>query len=104
MSPMRKRIAERLKDSQNTAAMLTTFQEVDMGTLIDLRKRYKEDFAEKHGVKLGFMSAFIKASAAALMEIPAVNAGMAVVLASGNYTHSSLCSIAHHPSCVGNSH
>jgi 2-oxoglutarate dehydrogenase E2 component (dihydrolipoamide succinyltransferase) len=60
MTRMRQRIAQRLKDSQNTAAMLTTFQEVDMTNLIDLRNRYKEDFEKIHGVKLGFMSAFVR--------------------------------------------
>lgn len=74
MTRMRARIADRLKDSQNTAAMLTTFQEVDMSALIGLRKEYKEQFAKTHDVKLGFMSAFMKASASALQEIPAVNA------------------------------
>ena len=74
MSRMRQRVAARLKDAQNTAAMLTTFQEVDMGNLMDMRKKYKDAFQEKHGVKLGFMSAFVKASTAALQEIPAVNA------------------------------
>mmetsp|Transcript_3514 Transcript_3514/g.7450 ORF Transcript_3514/g.7450 Transcript_3514/m.7450 type:complete len:223 (-) Transcript_3514:17-685(-) len=71
---MRLRISERLKDSQNTAAMLTTFQEVDMHNLIQMRNKHKDEFFAKHGVKLGFMSPFIKASAAALEEIPAVNA------------------------------
>lgn len=74
MTRMRQRIAERLKSAQNTAAMLTTFQEVDMSLLMDLRNKYKDDFEKKHGVKLGFMSAFVKASSAALMEIPAINA------------------------------
>ena len=74
MSRMRQRVAARLKDAQNTAAMLTTFQEVDMGNLMDMRKKYKDAFLEKHGVKLGFMSAFVKASTAALQELPAVNA------------------------------
>ncbi|EWM23638.1 dihydrolipoamide succinyltransferase [Nannochloropsis gaditana] len=74
MNRMRLRIAERLKSAQNTAAMLTTFQEVDMGNLMDMRKAYKEEFEKVHGVKLGFMSAFVKASTAALQEIPAVNA------------------------------
>jgi len=71
---MRQRIAERLKSAQNTAAMLTTFQEVDMGAIIDMRKKYKDDFEKKHGIKLGFMSAFVKAATASLQEIPAVNA------------------------------
>ena len=74
MTRMRVRIAERLKESQNTAAMLTTFQEVDMSNLISLRNKYKEDFEKKHGIKLGFMSAFVCASTKALREIPAVNA------------------------------
>lgn len=74
MTRMRQRISARLKESQNTAAMLTTFQEVDMGNLIDLRNKYKDDFEKNHGVKLGFMSAFVKAATAALQEIPAVNA------------------------------
>lgn len=74
MTRMRQRIATRLKESQNTAAMLTTFQEVDMSALIDLRNKYKDDFEKNHGVKLGFMSAFVRAATAALQEIPAVNA------------------------------
>ncbi|KAJ9473667.1 hypothetical protein DIPPA_17068 [Diplonema papillatum] len=74
ITPMRRRIADRLKASQNTAAMLTTFQEVDMSNLIALRTQHKEEFAEKHGVKLGFMSAFVKASACALQAVPVVNA------------------------------
>lgn len=74
MSRMRQRVAQRLKDAQNTAAMLTTFQECDMGNLMELRKKYKDVFQETHGIKLGFMSAFIKASTAALQEIPSVNA------------------------------
>ncbi|CAI5733040.1 unnamed protein product [Hyaloperonospora brassicae] len=74
MSRMRLRTAERLKESQNTAASLTTFQEVDMSKLLALRKVYKDAFEAKHGVKLGFMSAFVKASASALLEVPGVNA------------------------------
>lgn len=74
MSRMRLRIAQRLKEAQNTAAMLTTFQEVDMSRLIEMRNTHKEQFEKTHGVKLGFMSAFVKASTAALQEIPAVNA------------------------------
>lgn len=62
MTRMRQRIAQRLKESQNTSAMLTTFQEVDMSNLIELRNRYKEDFEKAHGVKLGFMSAFVRVS------------------------------------------
>jgi 2-oxoglutarate dehydrogenase E2 component (dihydrolipoamide succinyltransferase) len=74
MSRMRQRVAVRLKDAQNTAAMLTTFQECDMGNLMEMRKKYKDTFQETHGVKLGFMSAFVKAATAALQEIPSVNA------------------------------
>jgi 2-oxoglutarate dehydrogenase E2 component (dihydrolipoamide succinyltransferase) len=74
MTRMRSRISERLKSSQNTAAMLTTFQEVDMSNIIDIRNRYKDQFEKIHGVKLGFMSAFVKASTAALGEVKAVNA------------------------------
>eukprot|EP01006_Ploeotia_vitrea_P019817 TRINITY_DN52067_c0_g1_i1.p1 TRINITY_DN52067_c0_g1~~TRINITY_DN52067_c0_g1_i1.p1 ORF type:complete len:535 (-),score=37.41 TRINITY_DN52067_c0_g1_i1:12-1508(-) len=74
MTRMRSRIAQRLKESQNTAAMLTTFQEVDMSSIIDMRNQYKEQFEKVHKVKLGFMSAFVKASTAALQEVQAVNA------------------------------
>jgi len=63
-----------MKSAQNTLAMLTTFQECDMSALSNLRDKYKDEFAKKHNVKLGFMSAFVKASAVALQEIPAVNA------------------------------
>jgi 2-oxoglutarate dehydrogenase E2 component (dihydrolipoamide succinyltransferase) len=76
MNRMRLRIAERLKQSQNTAASLTTFNEVDMSNLMDFRKLYKEDVLKKTGVKLGFMSAFAKASVLAMKEIPAVNASI----------------------------
>ena len=62
MNRMRLRIAERLKESQNTAASLTTFNEVDMSNLMDFRKKYKDEFIEKTGIKLGFMGAFSKAS------------------------------------------
>jgi 2-oxoglutarate dehydrogenase E2 component (dihydrolipoamide succinyltransferase) len=74
MSRLRKRIAERLKQAQNTAAMLTTFNEVDMSRVMALRATYKDTFEKKHGVKLGFMSFFVKACIVALKEIPAVNA------------------------------
>eukprot|EP00761_Pharyngomonas_kirbyi_P011514 gb/GECH01011539.1/.p1 GENE.gb/GECH01011539.1/~~gb/GECH01011539.1/.p1 ORF type:complete len:452 (+),score=126.35 gb/GECH01011539.1/:1-1356(+) len=74
MSRMRQRIAQRLKDSQNTYAMLTTFNEVDMSALMNLRSEYKEAFQEKHGIKLGFMSAFVKAATVALQHVPSVNA------------------------------
>ncbi|MDH3236875.1 MAG: 2-oxoglutarate dehydrogenase complex dihydrolipoyllysine-residue succinyltransferase, partial [Alphaproteobacteria bacterium] len=74
MTRLRQRIAERLKEAQNTAAMLTTFNEVDMGAVMELRSRYKETFEKKHGTKLGFMSFFAKACVSALKELPAVNA------------------------------
>eukprot|EP00573_Skeletonema_grethae_P010427 CAMPEP_0201697478 /NCGR_PEP_ID=MMETSP0578-20130828/11330_1 /ASSEMBLY_ACC=CAM_ASM_000663 /TAXON_ID=267565 /ORGANISM="Skeletonema grethea, Strain CCMP 1804" /LENGTH=370 /DNA_ID=CAMNT_0048183659 /DNA_START=377 /DNA_END=1485 /DNA_ORIENTATION=+ len=74
MSRMRQRVASRLKESQNTAAMLTTFQEVDMGNFMEMRVRHKDEFEKKHGVKLGFMSVFVKACTSALQEVPAINA------------------------------
>jgi 2-oxoglutarate dehydrogenase E2 component (dihydrolipoamide succinyltransferase) len=74
MSKLRQVIARRLKEAQNTAAMLTTFNEVDMGPVMDLRNEYKDAFAKKHGIKLGFMSIFIKATIQALQEFPAINA------------------------------
>ncbi|MES2906536.1 MAG: 2-oxoglutarate dehydrogenase complex dihydrolipoyllysine-residue succinyltransferase [Pseudomonadota bacterium] len=74
MTKLRQTIARRLKEAQNTAAMLTTFNEVDMSAVMDLRKEYKDMFEKKHGVKLGFMSFFVKAVVQALKEIPAVNA------------------------------
>ncbi|MGR3539921.1 MAG: 2-oxoglutarate dehydrogenase complex dihydrolipoyllysine-residue succinyltransferase [Hasllibacter sp.] len=74
MSRLRQTIARRLKDAQNTAAMLTTYNEVDMTAVMDLRKEYKDLFEKKHGVKLGFMSFFTKACCHALMEVPEVNA------------------------------
>lgn len=74
MTRLRQTIARRLKDAQNTAAMLTTYNEVDMSAVMELRKRYKEIFEKKHGVKLGFMGFFTKAVTHALKEIPAVNA------------------------------
>ncbi len=74
MTRLRQTIARRLKEAQDTAAMLTTFNDVDMSAVMDLRSRYKDAFAERHGVKLGFMGFFVKACVAALQEIPAVNA------------------------------
>ncbi|WP_420407875.1 2-oxoglutarate dehydrogenase complex dihydrolipoyllysine-residue succinyltransferase [Hoeflea sp.] len=74
MTRLRQTIARRLKEAQNTAAMLTTYNEVDMSAVMDLRKRYKDLFEKKHGVKLGFMGFFAKAVTHALKEIPAVNA------------------------------
>jgi 2-oxoglutarate dehydrogenase E2 component (dihydrolipoamide succinyltransferase) len=74
MTKLRQTIARRLKDAQNTAAMLTTFNEVDMGPIMALRNQYKDLFEKRHGVKLGFMGFFVKACVQALKEIPAVNA------------------------------
>ncbi|MDA9008699.1 2-oxoglutarate dehydrogenase complex dihydrolipoyllysine-residue succinyltransferase [Alphaproteobacteria bacterium] len=74
MSRLRLRIAERLKEAQNTAAMLTTYNEVDMSAVMSLRKDYRDAFEKRHGVRLGFMSFFVKAAIAALKEIPQVNA------------------------------
>ena len=74
MSKLRQVIARRLKEAQNTAAMLTTFNEVDMGPVMALRAEYKDIFEKKHGIKLGFMSFFIKATIQALKEFPAINA------------------------------
>jgi len=73
MSPMRQKIASRLVEAQQTAAMLTTFNEVDMGAVMELRKQYKEQFAEKHGVGLGFMSFFVKACVQGLQKFPLIN-------------------------------
>ncbi len=74
MSRLRQKIAERLKNAQQTAAILTTFNEIDMSHVMDLRKRLQESFQTSHGVKLGFMSFFLKACVQALKEIPALNA------------------------------
>ena len=75
MTRLRKRIAERLKEAQNTAAMLTTFNEVDMTAVMALRNEYRDAFEKKHnGVRLGFMSFFVKACVVGLKEFPAVNA------------------------------
>ena len=74
MTRLRKRIAERLKEAQNTAAMLTTFNEVDMTATIEMRARYQDSFSKKHGTKLGFMGFFVKAACEALRAYPAVNA------------------------------
>ena len=76
MNRMRLRIAERLKQSQNTAASLTTFNEVDMSSLMQFRKLYKDEVLKKTGVKLGFMSAFSKACVLAMKDLPAVNASI----------------------------
>ncbi len=74
MTRLRQTIARRLKEAQNTAAMLTTFNDVDMSEVMELRKRHKEAFEKKHGVKLGFMGFFVRAVVAALKDIPSVNA------------------------------
>ena len=74
MSRLRRTIASRLKEAQNTAALLTTFNDVDMSAVMEARERYKELFAKKHGIKLGFMSFFVKAVALAARDVPSVNA------------------------------
>jgi 2-oxoglutarate dehydrogenase E2 component (dihydrolipoamide succinyltransferase) len=74
MTRLRRRIAERLKAAQNSAAMLTTFNEIDMSAAIALRERWRDAFEKKHGVRLGFMSIFVRAAIAALKELPGVNA------------------------------
>ncbi|WP_265570052.1 2-oxoglutarate dehydrogenase complex dihydrolipoyllysine-residue succinyltransferase [Sphingomicrobium nitratireducens] len=74
MSRMRQTIAKRLKDAQNTAALLTTFNDVDMTAVMEARAKYKDVFAKKHGIRLGFMSFFVKACALAAKDVPAVNA------------------------------
>ncbi len=74
MSRLRRRIAERLKEAQNNAAMLTTFNEVDMSAIMALRDKYRDTFEKKHGFRLGFMGFFVKAALQGLKEIPAVNA------------------------------
>jgi 2-oxoglutarate dehydrogenase E2 component (dihydrolipoamide succinyltransferase) len=76
MSRLRQRVAERLVQSQSTAAILTTFNEVNMQPAIELRKRYQERFEKEHGVRLGFMSFFVKAAVAALKKFPVVNASV----------------------------
>jgi 2-oxoglutarate dehydrogenase E2 component (dihydrolipoamide succinyltransferase) len=76
MSRLRKTIAQRLKDSQNTAAILSTFNEIDMTNVMALRNSHRDEFEKKHGVKLGFMSFFVKAVVSALKEVPSVNAEM----------------------------
>ncbi len=76
MTRLRSRIAERMKEAQNTAAILTSFNEVDLKAVMDLRRKYKETFAETHGVKLGLMSFFVKAVCDALRKHPVVNASM----------------------------
>lgn len=76
MSKLRQVIAKRLKESQNTAAILTTFNEIDMSNVMGLRKEYKDDFEKKHGVRLGFMGFFVKAAVNALKQIPEVNASI----------------------------
>lgn len=74
MTPLRKKIAERLVQAKTEAAMLTTFNEVNMAPVMELRKKYQEEFTKKHGVKLGFMSFFVRACVQALKDVPAINA------------------------------
>jgi 2-oxoglutarate dehydrogenase E2 component (dihydrolipoamide succinyltransferase) len=74
ISPIRRRIAERLVEAQQTAALLTTFNEVDMGAIIDLRSKHREQYQQHYGVKLGFMSFFVKAAVEALKQVPSLNA------------------------------
>jgi len=76
MTRLRSKIAERLKDAQNTAAILTSFNEVDLKAVMDLRNRYKDEFIKRHGIKLGFMSFFVKACCHALRKFPVVNASI----------------------------
>jgi 2-oxoglutarate dehydrogenase E2 component (dihydrolipoamide succinyltransferase) len=76
MSRLRQTIAKRLKDAQNTAAMLTTFNDVDMSAVIEARSRYKDLFEKKHGIRLGFMGFFVKACALAAKDVPSVNASL----------------------------
>ncbi len=76
MTKLRQTIAKRLKDSQNTAAILTTFNEIDMSNVMALRNEYKDAFEKKHGIRLGFMGFFVKAAVAALKEVPEVNASI----------------------------
>ena len=88
MTKLRQTIARRLKDAQNTAAMLTTFNEVDMSEVMALRARYKDAFEKKHGAKLGFMGFFVKGCVQALKEIPSVNAEIdGADLVYKNYCH-----------------
>lgn len=74
MTPLRQRVAQRLKDAQNTAASLTTFNEIDMNALKEIRSKHAEAFQAKHGVKLGFMSAFVRAAVVAIKDQPVMNA------------------------------
>src|SRR4030095_5219900 len=76
MSRLRQRVAERLVQSQSTAAILTTFNEVNMAAVMELRNRYKDRFEKEHGVKLGFTGFFVKAAVAALKKYPVVNASV----------------------------
>jgi 2-oxoglutarate dehydrogenase E2 component (dihydrolipoamide succinyltransferase) len=76
MTRMRARIAERLVEAQATAAMLTSFNEVDLGAVMEIRKRYRDSFEKRHGVRIGFMSFFVKAAIEALRKFPVVNASV----------------------------
>lgn len=87
MNRMRQTIAKRLKDSQNAAASLTTFNEIDMSALMAFRKKYKDEVLKSHDVKLGYMSAFAKAACLALKEIPTANAYIEVRLPAGTVSY-----------------
>src|SRR3954449_9357668 len=76
MTRLRQTVARRLKEAQNTAAMLTTFNDVDMTAVIEARARYKDLFEKKHGIRLGFMGFFVKACALAAKDVPSVNASI----------------------------
>lgn len=94
MSPLRQRIAVRLVEAQHTAAMLTTFNECDMSAVSDLRARHKDAFEKKHGVKLGFMSFFVRACVSALQRVPAVNASIVEGPGGPEVEHHGYCDIA----------
>ena len=76
MTRLRQTIATRLKEAQNNAAILTTFNDVDMSAVLDARTRYKDLFEKKHGIRLGFMGFFVKAEVLALKDVPSVNASI----------------------------
>lgn len=94
MSPLRQRIAVRLVEAQHTAAMLTTFNECDMTRVMELRARHKDAFEKRHGVKLGFMSFFVKACVSALSKVPAVNASIAEGSGGPEVEYHDYCDIA----------
>ncbi|MGP1346225.1 MAG: 2-oxoglutarate dehydrogenase complex dihydrolipoyllysine-residue succinyltransferase [Phycisphaerales bacterium] len=94
MSPLRQRIAVRLVEAQHTAAMLTTFNECDMTNVMSLRSQHKEAFEKRHGVKLGFMSFFVKAAVSALRTVPSVNASIVDTETGPGVEHHDYCDIA----------